>query len=1205
MYLALAAAYRDGDIASPDDVAGLTNTLRPLLTSHPFIASISAAHSTRSTFRFHREHVPFLITQFRVYVNDSYQTQIERVAPPGVPITHANWSEPVPLAFDPWATEWWARGSDPSLVNVTDGNPIAWKAPLVPELGDATDPSALLIPYMEASFRLNFRDSDHFSVFRIQLGVNDMSSLLDIVPASDIVIVAADGSLIAGQSDVQLIEYIDSENPSLGARNRRVWEVPGLDVVTEEYLQSAGGPFAGGYLYVSSATARGDLPWRSVIRTFAADVAGVEDIARMEDSVFRLQVWIITVASAVVALIVLSILTVYAVSRARVFAIRTDTQYSFEMSDVVMGQLLGVGGFGEVYHGTLNDGRAVAVKILKTPAVTKQEMRAFVSEATAMAQLRHPDIVDFVGIIATPPDFAILSDFMPRGSLFAALHRPYTLYDMTLQIAWLRGIVSGLRFLHARNILHRDLKSLNILLTVAYMPKISDFGTATLAESVSATGNEMDAVTSLEAGQGDLGSIFWSAPEILSPTPIHSEASDIYALGILLWEIVSNGADLYPDIAASSVAHLVVHENLRPPTSILPPRFIELYSACVDTETQRRPTLAYIAGVLDDVVPPNTTPVLPSDCVPFPTGPLAVLGLTIPDLAHVLSTSTVANGEAYVAAICTLHEKMEAIAAKFSGVVAQSTLRTFIAVFPSPQAAILAAADAIRSFTPLASDAATAYNTGLAIDDTSKFGFSSTSVTETRSSLEPAVSSKASAPASASASAPVKRNQVAPATATPAIAPAQADADADADKGSLSSPSASLSSSSSSSPSSSSSSSLQSSSSEEEEEEQTEARLAADVLGVTFGIGVSYAHGSTARNKSTYGVIVSGLAKDQAMSLARRGRPGVAIVAESAVAVAAIDYKAEGLEVGPACSAVDGVPAVTMGQSGAGVVATHSREDAQVAAAARADGDSNTPWLLFAVPPHISLTDRVGIGSATEVFAAMFRNKDCVIKKALPRYIPLRVQGYLAHLAARCQSLNSPNVAPLLGAVVAPDNTSLLVPWYNKCLADLFDNGAVEPTYVTPKSIGLDVVAGLQALAAADMVHGKISLANVVLTEAGTAVVTDYALMPLLTSAQTMTGASHVYYMAPELLRGEAPTTHSDVYALGIVLYQLITGRIDPYEGTSAMAVVFKVIQGDLTPDLKNVAPDWAALLSSTWAHVPGRRPSLTQLSMDLAALPQ
>ena len=148
----------------------------------------------------------------------------------------------------------------------------------------------------------------------------------------------------------------------------------------------------------------------------------------------------------------------------------------FPCSDITLGERLGAGSFGEVKQGTWH-GTDVAVKIIMdTGSVALDE---FKTEVEVMAKLRHPNIVQFLGWSLLPKNrLAIISQFVPRGSLFDLLHRSSIVIEPRRRLVIAKDIAKGLLYLHSCEppIVHRDLKSPNLLVDRDFTVKVCDFG---------------------------------------------------------------------------------------------------------------------------------------------------------------------------------------------------------------------------------------------------------------------------------------------------------------------------------------------------------------------------------------------------------------------------------------------------------------------------------------------------------------------------------------------------------------------------------------------------------------------------------------------------------------------------------------------------------------------------------------------------------
>lgn len=160
----------------------------------------------------------------------------------------------------------------------------------------------------------------------------------------------------------------------------------------------------------------------------------------------------------------------------------TGIQINWE--EVAIDQKVGAGGFAVVYHGMYR-GCEVAVKKLRVNRMSAKAVRDFSSEVMLLRTLRHPNIVIFMGIVMNP--VCLVTEFCHNGNLFDLLHE--TVDDprgehYAVQIPWPRrlrialDVARGMNFLHTSTpvIIHRDLKSLNILVNEKWTAKVSDFG---------------------------------------------------------------------------------------------------------------------------------------------------------------------------------------------------------------------------------------------------------------------------------------------------------------------------------------------------------------------------------------------------------------------------------------------------------------------------------------------------------------------------------------------------------------------------------------------------------------------------------------------------------------------------------------------------------------------------------------------------------
>ncbi|CAG5113587.1 Oidioi.mRNA.OKI2018_I69.chr2.g7677.t1.cds [Oikopleura dioica] len=215
--------------------------------------------------------------------------------------------------------------------------------------------------------------------------------------------------------------------------------------------------------------------------------------------------------------------------------------FVFDKRDLLLGDKIGAGYFGEVMSGKLNGDTPVALKLLKEGRGSRFE---FEKEAQLLANLRHSNILTLLGISGDPIELmAMEMRRMSGGSLLNNLREKPDRVTLRDQIHWCFDIISGLNFLTTHGVIHRDIAARNILLNHKHIAKIGDFGMAKVLEEE----EEYYRMTSSAKLP-----VRWIAPEA-SKRWIFSPASDIWAYGVTIWEICALGERPYKDIQNGEV----------------------------------------------------------------------------------------------------------------------------------------------------------------------------------------------------------------------------------------------------------------------------------------------------------------------------------------------------------------------------------------------------------------------------------------------------------------------------------------------------------------------------------------------------------------------------------------------------------------------------------------------------------------------------
>ncbi|OHT13627.1 TKL family protein kinase [Tritrichomonas foetus] len=251
--------------------------------------------------------------------------------------------------------------------------------------------------------------------------------------------------------------------------------------------------------------------------------------------------------------------------------------------DVQIMKEIGTGQSGSVHLG-MKDGKEVAVKVLYKRLLTPPELESFRREIYALSVLDFPTLLKFYGYTVDPP-FLIVTEYMSNGSVFNVLRKTPEKLTPTKRSLVALDVARGLDFLHQRNIIHRDLKSLNVLLDDNYRAKICDFGMVRFKDDSPKTGL--------------IGTAHWMAPEVLMSSPTYDNKVDVYSFGIFLWELLT-GDMPYKDLKTAEIITRV-SDGQRPPLGDnVPPKLRDLITRCWDQEPKNRPTITKILIALED-----------------------------------------------------------------------------------------------------------------------------------------------------------------------------------------------------------------------------------------------------------------------------------------------------------------------------------------------------------------------------------------------------------------------------------------------------------------------------------------------------------------------------------------------------------------------------------------------------------------------------
>ncbi|RWW57657.1 hypothetical protein BHE74_00035532 [Ensete ventricosum] len=225
-------------------------------------------------------------------------------------------------------------------------------------------------------------------------------------------------------------------------------------------------------------------------------------------------------------------------------------EWMADLSQLFIGNKFASGSNSRIYRGIYKQ-RAVAVKMVRIPE-QDEEKRAtletqFNSEVAFLSRLYHPNVV--------------------QGTLRMYLHKkePYSLSTETI-LRLALDISRGMRYLHSQGVIHRDLKSQNLLLNDEMRVKVADFGTSCLE-------------TQCRESKGNMGTYRWMAPEMIKEKP-YTRKVDVYSFGIVLWELTTA---------------LVPYQGMTPVQAA----YAASEKSCWSANPAKRPDFSYIVSVLE------------------------------------------------------------------------------------------------------------------------------------------------------------------------------------------------------------------------------------------------------------------------------------------------------------------------------------------------------------------------------------------------------------------------------------------------------------------------------------------------------------------------------------------------------------------------------------------------------------------------------
>jgi len=315
--------------------------------------------------------------------------------------------------------------------------------------------------------------------------------------------------------------------------------------------------------------------------------------------------------------------------------------FRIPQEDLKFLRVLGNGCGGEVI---LAESKTFGNVVVKNTQLDENEQifQDFLKEAELLSKMNSTNIISYFGTSRNKEGECIVMEFAVNGSLFHLLElfRKKNLvstfsWDKRYQMA--QDITRGLILMHSKGILHRDLKSLNILLDQNMIAKVSDFGLSKIKTKSQTTSSSLQ--------KNVFGSLLWKAPETFSIRNQYTDKADIYSLGIIFWEIATCQVP-YDGFDAETIKDSVKSGERLGFPSTCPIEFIQLIEQCWSQNPKDRPNSADVfdkISQLNEQFPKNDSKYITSSAPQF-SGSISDQGISFLDMSTLNNKKQILSG---------------------------------------------------------------------------------------------------------------------------------------------------------------------------------------------------------------------------------------------------------------------------------------------------------------------------------------------------------------------------------------------------------------------------------------------------------------------------------------------------------------------------------------------------------------------------------
>eukprot|EP00727_Mastigamoeba_balamuthi_P012937 m51a1_g8266 putative serine threonine kinase (1615) ;mRNA; r:28556-34364 len=853
----------------------------------------------------------------------------------------------------------------------------------------------------------------------------------------------------------------------------------------------------------------------------------------------------------VAALVVLALVRQSRSGQSPVSVRPSCTEFMVNAMEIKLGAIIGRGSYG-VVHKAFWKGTEVAAKVMLADNLSEENVEQFDQEVSVMRSLRHPNVLLFMCYAKSDKDLVIVTEFMPNGSMMDILLDKARPLPLKTRLAMLHDVCKGMAYLHYHEpqIVHCDLKSSNVLVDSSMNAKVCDFGLTVFLEK-----DRGDASSNSKSRDSAIGSLFWTAPEVLSGAPCTTK-SDVFSFGVIIWETITR-ATPYDEMNPHYVAQKVLESALRPTISVNFPRPLQsLMEQCWNANPLVRPEFPEIVSEWSGIVDQLESAIKADDAqkvyIEPPSGMLALVFTDIQGSTHLWEW----NAALMKKALHRHNDIMREVLRKHNGYEVKTEGDAFMIAFQSPpdalrfccaaQLALLAETWDVQLMTQeccaeVQRDGKTVFR-GLRVRMGIHVGIPEVETGERGAVdyLGPCVN-KAARVASLAFGGQVILS--------------------------------------------------------------SSARTELERVLVNYGDLGQFEEIGPVTLKGIPGeeIVHNFVLKEAVRTFVRITK------------VPSFGTSTDLVAFGEAPAAEDSVassPHLTLAPPGATGSGSRAQRvgvpDGYQDLLDRFTKQDKPKWAVR--PDEVTISsEQIGRGNFGSVFKGEWKGQTVVVKKFYQQKVDkvtlAELERQLKEISILTE-LRHPSIVLFMGACLEPNDMFIITEW--------MDMGSLREVLSAQKiesPVGIQILSsvcqGMTYLHMTNIVHRDLKSSNILLNKKWDVKLSDFGLAAIKSTSKTMTVCGTVAWMAPEVLVSSDYSEKSDVYGFAMVMYEILT-RHYPFLGTQVMALVPKIVGGQrpmVPADLAGYCADYVALMKLCWAPAPQDRPGFREIGGALHAI--